>query len=49
MHFMPEWKIYVSTLKMVEKVSEFLAEIPGGVRALWEFDNSNPSDIIHLQ
>ena len=33
-HFLPEWKIYVSTIKIMEKLSEILAEIPGGDRAL---------------
>ena len=33
-HFLPEWKIDVSTEKFMEKLSEFLAEIPGGDRAL---------------
>ena len=32
-HFLPEWKIYVSTKKIMEKLSEFFAEIPGGDRA----------------
>ena len=31
--FLPEGKIYVSTEKIMEKLSEFLAEIPGGGRA----------------
>ena len=29
-HFLPKWKIYVSTKKIMKKLSEFLAEIPGG-------------------
>ena len=29
-HFLPEWKIYVSTEKIMENFSEFLVEIPGG-------------------
>ena len=29
-HFLPEWKIYVFTEKIKEKLSELLAEIPGG-------------------
>ena len=33
-HFPPEWKIYVSTEKIMGKFSEFLAAIPGGDRAL---------------
>ena len=33
-HFLPDWKIYVSTEKVMEKLSEFLAEIPVGDRAL---------------
>ena len=33
-HFLPERKIYVSTEKIMEKLSEFLAEIPGRDRAL---------------
>ena len=32
-HFLPEWKIYVSTEKIMEKLSEFFAENPGGYRA----------------
>ena len=33
-HFLPEWKIYVSTETIIEKLSESLAEISGGDRAL---------------
>ena len=33
-HMLPEWKIYVSTEKIKEKLSEFLAKIPSGDRAL---------------
>ena len=29
-HFLPEWKTYVSTEKIMERLSVFLAEIPGG-------------------
>ena len=29
-HFLPEWEIYVSTEKIMEKLSELLAEIAGG-------------------
>ena len=32
--FLPEWKSYVSIEKIMEKLSEFLAEIPSGDRAL---------------
>ena len=31
-HFLPEWKIYVPSEKIMEKFSEFFAEIPGGDR-----------------
>ena len=33
-YFLPEWKIYVSTEKIMEKFSEFFAEIPDRDRAL---------------
>ena len=33
-HFLRERKIYFSTEKIMEKLSEFLAEIPGRGRAL---------------
>ena len=32
-HFLPEWKIYVSTEKIMEILPEFFAEIPSGDRA----------------
>ena len=32
-HFLQERKIYVSTEKIMEKLSKFLAEIPGGDKA----------------
>ena len=32
-HFLPKWKIHVSTEKVMKKLSEFLAEITGGDRA----------------
>ena len=40
-HFLPESKIYVSTEKIMEKLSEFLAEISGGDRALLKVTSSN--------
>ena len=33
-HFLPEWKTYVYTGKIMEKLTEFFAEIPGEDSAL---------------
>ena len=33
--FLPERKIYISTEKIIEKLTEFLAEILGGDRPYW--------------